>query len=335
MSASTSHSPGASPSPRPSPSSAPAAPATAAPRPVRRWPSRLAAVASLALFAGGALRVAHWMRERRELSETLAAPKQVVRTGRGVPFFVEPDPRMRDYLVPSARFGPVRRMPFGKDPALFASGSSRARPEVVFAEILKAWAPAQTPQSLEQAVREGPSAVGLLRLRASVESFPDGAALVRLPPAPAALEDGRLRLEPGGVVLGWDYGTKWEYVVFYFPEGLDLDAFTSTTAPPADSIAVLGREGRETLVPELRVGGDEPGEPSTVLCRARGPAGAALDRVAAGLAARGFQDVAGSHVEGEEEQVVRILEGPKGTIWLTTTERAQDGGLVTVTMASY
>jgi len=133
---------------------------------------------------------------------------------------------------------------------------------------------------------------------------------VRLPPAPAALEDGRLRLEPGGVVLGWDYGTKWEYVVFYFPEGLDLEAFTQIRAPSAESIAVLGREGREALVPELRIGGSEPGEPATVLCRARGPAGAALDRVAAGLASRGFQDVKGSHLEGEEEQVVRILEGP-------------------------
>lgn len=304
-------------------------------RPVRRWPSRLAAVASVALFAGGALRIADWMRERRELSESVGTAGPADASARRAPLFVEPDPRMRDYLVPSARFGPVRRMPFGRDPALFASGSSRAGPEVVFADILRAWAPEEGVESLRRAVREGPSAVGLLRVRATVGEFPGGASLVRLPPAPASLEDDRLRLEPGGVVLGWDYGTKWEYVIFYFPQGLDLDAFTETAAPPAESIALLGREGRETLIPELRLGGSEPGEPSTVLCRSRGPAGTAVDLVAEGLASRGFRDVSGTRLEGGEEQVVRVLEGPKGTVWLTTTERGQEGGLVTVTMASF
>lgn|GEM_PF-5288607 len=304
-------------------------------RPVRRWPSRLAAAASVALFAGGALRIAHWMRERRELSEAMDAPPPAGTAAGHAPLFVEPDPRMRDYLVPSARFGPVRRMPFGRDPALFAAGTSRAGPDVVFADILRAWAPAEGVESLRRAVRDGPSAVGLLRVRATAGEFPGGASLVRLSPAPAALEAERLRLEPGGVVLGWDYGTKWEYVVFYFPQGLDLDAFTETTAPPAESIALLGREGRETLVPELRLGGTEPGEPSTVLCRSRGPAGTAVDRVAEGLASRGFRDVSATRIEGQEEQVVRVLEGPKGTVWLTTTERGQDGGLVTVTMASF
>jgi len=304
--------------------------------------SRVLAVVSVALFATGSLWIASWLRERRELSEALATP-HAHDAATSAPFFVEPDPRMRAYLASSVRFSRVRRMPFGADTAYFATGSSKSPPGTVFGEILRHFEPATDPASTRRAIAQGPSALAALRTAPTIGKFPGGVSLVRLAPAPVATsadpeaELEHLATEPGGVVLAFDYGDdKWEYAVFFFPEGLDIETFTRTTAPRPDALAALGPEAVDALAPELRLGTDGRGELVTTLCRAKGPAGAAVDRVAKGLAKRGFRELAGrrSADDGLDDDVVRILEGPRGTIWLTTSEREVDGGLVTVTMTA-
>ncbi len=296
----------------------------------------------MALFAAGALRIASWLRERRELAEHVATPRRHD-AAKAASFFVEADARMQAYLPSSVRFGPVRKMPFGSDTAYFAAGPSKTPPGTVFGEILRRFEPATDPASLRRAVAQGPSALGALRTAPTIGKFPGGVSLVHLAPAPVATsadpdaDPEHLATEPGGVVLAFDYGDdKWEYAVFFFPDGLDVETFTRTTTPRPDALAALGPEGAEALAPELRLGADGRGELVTTLCRAKGPAGAAVDRVAKGLAKQGYKELAGvrSADDGGEADVVRVLEGPKGTIWLTTSEREVEGGLVTVTMTA-
>lgn len=322
---------------------APPRPAATVPaRPARRWPSRVLAAASVVLFAAGALRIGAWLRERRELAEHVASPRRRD-AATAAPAIVPADPRMAAYLPATVRFGPVRRMPFGRDEAYFAAGPSRTPPGTVFGEILRRFEPASDPASLRRAIEQGPSALAGLRTAPTIGKFPGGVSLVHLPASSAAAERAgpdadveRLATEPGGVVLAFDYGDRFEYAVFFFPSGLDVEAFTRAATPRPDALAALGPEAVDALSPELRLGADGRGELVTTLCRAKGPAGAAMERVAKGLARQGYKELAGVRPseDGADADVVRVLEGPRGTIWLTTSEREVDGGLVTVTMTA-
>ena len=72
-----------------------------------------------------------------------------------------------------------------------------------------------------------------------------------------------------------------------------------------------------------------------MLCRSKGLAGVAMDRVADAMTQHGFKDLAAgvpAVVVGEE--IVRVLRGPSCTVWLSTTDPSQDGGLVTVTIGT-
>jgi hypothetical protein len=302
------------------------------------------AVASVVLFGAGALHVARWLGERREPSDAdsgasgRAAPAPLRRVAAS-------DPRMDAFLSAAVAYGPVRRTPFGRDSALFTAGPSLTPPEQVFAEILGRFAPRTDPASLRRELERGPSAVSALRTRATVGPFPGGHYLVHLPPdAASALSGpvaggatvGRLRTEPGGIVLAFAYdGGRYEYAAFYFPNGFDVGAFSRSTEAGPEVLAALGPEARGALSVEWCVGGDARGDLTTALCRSKGRAGDALDRVAAGLSARGYTVLAGSRpgVPGESGDLVRVLESGRGTIWLTTSERDVVGGLVTVTLA--
>lgn len=320
--------------------------AEASPRRKPRWTSRVLAVASVLLFGAGALVIASWLRERRELAEAVATPHRRDPAAAGTTF-VQPDPRMAPYLSTNVRYGPVRKMPFGVDVAYFTAGPSKTPPGTVFGEILRRFAPATDEESRRRVLARGPSAVEALRAQPTLAKFQGGVALVHLAPVPVGLspastddaepEFEHLTTEPGGVVLAFDYGDdKWEYAVFFFPNGLDVETFTRTTTPPPDALASLGADAVDALTPQLRLGGDGRGGLVTTLCRANGPAGAAVDRVAKGLSKQGFKELAGvrSGGGGDDVDVVRVLEGPRGTIWLTTSEREVDGGLVTVTMTA-
>ena len=61
--------------------------------------------------------------------------------------------------------------------------------------------------------------------------------------------------------------------------------------------------------------------------------------VVEGMKSRGYKDMHGSHreaegEEGPEEQEGRVLVGKDATVWIVTPDRAQQGGLVTVTIGA-
>ena len=95
------------------------------------------------------------------------------------------------------------------------------------------------------------------------------------------------------------------------------------------ALAPLGPEALSDLEPALSLGVDGRSDgASTVLCRSIGRAGGAIERVAASLSRRGFKDAE----DGVKQRSAgtRVLAGPDATIWMTTADREQEGGLVTV-----
>ena len=310
------------------------APSEARP-PARRWPGRVAALLAVALFGASGVLLADWVSDRDRVAERLeqGAPHAVEEDlARGTAPEPAPDARMAPWLDGSATYSPARRVAFGRDRAWFTVGTSTATPDEVFARRMASWASAVDAAALEGVAKAGPSAAIGMRLAASVATIPGGASLMRLPPDPLAARRGLLRTEPGGVILALAGHGRWEYLTFYFPEGLDLDALihearSSKTGPRV--LDALGPEAIEALEPALSLGGDDrTGAPTTVLCRAHGPAGAAIDRVAGGLVGRGWRDA----TEGAEarDPGTRVLTGPDATVWMATADREQTGGLVTV-----
>ena len=299
-----------------------------------RWFARITAVVALVTLGLGSLFLASWFRDRRETARETVATHEPVHAGTPV-VAVPIDPRMQAYLAHSIAFNPVREVRFGKDRALFCAGPSRRRPEDVFGGILKTWEPQLDPVAIRAALINDLTATALLRLHVTTGMFPGGAFLVRLAPDPTSYASGHLRLEPGGAMLAWDEGDSWQYAVFYFPHGIDIEAFTEQNAPPPNALAALGPEASRSLVPAMVLGDpDRETGASTVLCVSKGLAGAAVDRVADAMTRAGFRDVtAGPSVEAGEE-IVRVLRGPTSTVWLSTTDPAHDGGLVTVTIGT-
>ena len=203
--------------------------APVAPRPARRWPGRVAALLTVGLFGAGSLFLSDWLRDRSAVDARIEEGL----TGRQVPLLAtEPaqdaDPRMTPWLDANVLYGPARRLAFGRDRAWFAAGTSAEGPQQVFARLLGRVAAGFDAKAVEAVVREGPSAAVALRLSASIGRIPGGASLVRLPADTAAIRRGNLRTEPGVVVLALEAMDHWEYLTFYFPKGLDLDALIRT-----------------------------------------------------------------------------------------------------------
>lgn len=301
-----------------------------------RWLRRIVAVLAVGSLALGALFLSSWFHERREVADDIAVAHQPVREGTPE-VRVAVDPRMRVYMAHSIAFNPVREVAFGRDTALFTAGPSKRKPEDVFGGIVRAWNPEADPAALRDALLYGPAAISLLRMHVTTGLFPGGAFLVRLSPDPNSFASGRLRLEPGGVMLAYERGETWEYVVMYFPKGIDIEAFTAQNAPPPGALAALGPEAERSLEPAMALGDpDHASGASTVLCRSIGPAGPAVDRVAAAMRKAGWKDVMAGRPEAgsEDEESIRVLRGPGCTVWLSTTDPRQDGGLVTVTIGA-
>jgi hypothetical protein len=305
-------------------------PSAPAPRPARRWPGRVAALATVLMFGAGSLLLADWLRERSAVDERLEHALSR-RSGAALDAKAAPevDPRMATWLDPAVRYGPARRMPFGRDRALFAVGTSTEGPQEVFPRLLGRMAAGFDAKAVDSVVRAGPSAVVALRLSASIGRIPGGASLVRLPPDVASIRRGIVRTEPGVVVLALEGHERWQYLTFYFPEGLDLDALIRSSRADPRVLDALGPAAGEVLQPALTFSGeDRMGGPSTVICKARGRAGAAIDKVADSLARRGWRDAE----QGLEERRVgaRVMAGPDATVWMTTVDREQMDGMVTV-----
>lgn len=285
------------------------------------WTRRILALVATGLFLAGGVLLAHWLREREALSDLRF---QAGSAGADRPEGPRPgDPRMRTFLPEEVVYGPVRRIAFGKDSALFAAGSSTRGPDEVFGAIVERSRRRLDRDMLDRLAKEGPSAAVALRLNYCTGSIPGGAFCLRLAPDVEAARDGRLVLEPGGVILAWGEADRWHYVTFYFPQGLDLDAFLESHGAPRDALAPLGPEAAAALEPTLRLGSDGP---ATVLCRAQGRARDAIDRTAAALERAGWETV--HREEGETE--ARVLRGPGGEVWLSTSDAERVGGLVTV-----
>ncbi len=300
------------------------------------WASRVLAVLSIFLFAAGSLMLADALRGRDETSARVAA----VQAGKAQPPAAPPlaiDEEMYAYLPPEIDFGPVRATHFGADRAFCTAGPSEAPPDVTFERILRTLNPDGGQEVRRSALSNPPSAAAALRMQASVGVLEGVAFLVRLPPSVEAALDGKLRTEKGAIVLAYARRPgSWEYVAFYFPDGLDLDGYVAQFGRPVDALAPLGPEVERVLEPAVAIGGDvfsasvaggrRP--PMTVICRAVGTTGVAMDKAVAALQRRGWQPLPG--VEGDGREDTRVLDGPKGQVWITTADRQQRDGMVTV-----
>ena len=320
----------ATPTPPPASSTPPPAPATKSPpRSAPLWMGRVAAIVVVVLFGWGTLLLADWLRERGDLHRPVTQPltrENLIRDA------VIREPLLDPWLDPAVAWGPVRKTSFGRDPALLVTGPSADGPDAVFERRLLAFAQSLPIDGLAQSIREGPSATRALRLNATLSAGPVCASLVRLPPDVVASRGGTLRTEPGLVMLAFHVPMRlhpWDYVTFFFPKGLDLSALARESAPPPRVLAMLGPEAQRFLVPTLALGGDTKAQGSrTVLCRSVGTAGYAIDRVAEALERQGWRSV-DSDPSGRPPGT-RALTGPKGTVWMATSDVDRTDGLVSV-----
>ena len=320
------------PPPPPPPSAAPSAPPSAKPERsgARLWTGRAAALAVVVLFGWGTILMAGWLRERGDLARPIPSPVSPQKSVRDA---VIREPLLDPWLDPAVSWGPVRRTSFGRDPALLVTGPSADGPDLVFERRLLAFARSLPIDGLAQAIREGPSATRAFRLNATLSAGPICASLVRLPPDVLASRGGTLRTEPGLVMLAFHAPKRslhpWDYVTFFFPKGLDLSALARESAPPPRVLAVLGAEAQRFLVPTLALGADAHTQGSrTVLCRSVGTAGYAIDRVADALQSDGWRPLEGD--PASRPPGTRVLTGPKGTVWMATTDVDRPDGLVSI-----
>jgi hypothetical protein len=279
------------------------------------------ALGSVVLFGAGALRLADWLHDRRAMAAP-PAPAAAAPERPAPPV----DPRMAVYLDEELEYGPARATSFlGAGDALFAVARSVVHPHDAFARLLARLGPDTSGAAVRAELRRGPSAEAALRLQASVGAFPGGAFFVRLPPDAAAAKEGRCRVEPGGVVLAVPDRSAWAYLLFFFPQGLDLDRLARDAAPPPGVLRPLGPAAERVLEPALAVG---DGRPRTVLCRARGTSGEAVDAVARDLERRGWTLLPERESPAGAGSVC-LVDG-EDTVCLAPADPAQVGGLVTV-----
>lgn len=309
------------------------APAPSPPPRKGRVFDRVSAVAAVLLFGAGAFLVAGWLRDRNavqggpEREYATAAPP----ADREVP--APPvDPRMEEWMDKAVNWGPLRAVSFGHHLSWFTAGPSHEHPAAVFGRALKRWQQQMTDEMRRRTIEAGPSAAVALRLQATTGSLPQCAFLVRMPLDAEAAKKRKLRTEPGGVALAFPARGDWEYVLFWFPAGMDFDDLAPEFKPEPGVLAVLGPEA-DLLDPRavLRASPGAAGG-ATVLCRSRGPAGAAIDRLVSGLESRGWHGIVGSRREGLERAVA--LTGPRESVWIDTADRDADGGLVTVVLGN-
>jgi hypothetical protein len=293
-----------------------------------RWGRIAASLVTTAAFMGGAVLLADWLREREEL----AAPLSVAQTP---PLkAVEPDVRMRPYLPDGVAFGPVRPVAWGAQRGVFAAGASTEGPEDVFARVVAALNPGHGPEAVRATLRQGPSLSGALRMQVTVGVLPGSAFLVRLPLDVEATARGDVALEPGGVMLAFPTSYGWDYVSFFFPDGLDLRAWgEESMRVPKDPLAPLGTDVAAMFEPQLELpsaGVEGEGSGAAVLCRAKGVAGEAVERAGRTLEGRGYRRLYATADDRAES--TWVLERRDTQVWMSAPDRMQKGGLVTVWM---
>lgn len=306
----------------------------AAPEPgargIRSWVSGLLCVA---LFAGGALLMADWLHERGTLGGTVLDPAS---EGGGLRAAPVPRllPTMDAHVDREIGFGPVRVVSFGASSAWMSVASSKEPPEDVFTRVLMRRAGGLSEETIQSYVRMGPSVQAAMRMQVSVGRFAAGAFLLHLPPDVEAVRQGDLRFEPGAITLAFRTASGWDYVAFYFPDGLDLSGLVGARSHARHALDGLGADVSAILEPRLRIpldglpGPDERREGGIILCRARrGTAGSAVASVASRLEGRGWRRLLSP--VGDEHSLC-VLRRPSQEIWLSATEAAQQGGVVTV-----
>jgi hypothetical protein len=98
--------------------------------------------------------------------------------------------------------------------------------------------------------------------------------------------------------------------------------------PSPDVLRPLGPEGERCLEPALAIGPAAGAGASTVLCRARGRAGDAVETVAAGLSRRGWRVIRSK--AADPRGVSLALEAEGRVLCLSAEEREREGGVVSV-----
>ncbi len=299
------------------------------------WPQRVMAIVALGFFLAGCVMLADWLQGRNRLGPpgTAAAAQRAGDPSAGAAAHLaladhDIDPRVFAYRNKRVRFGPVRRDRLGKNKAFFFAGPSPDGPDVVFGEIVARAARGMTNRLQTELLNAGPSAQRALRFQHSVGKMPGGAYLLRLPADVASAQRGRTRLEPGVVMLAYECGTFWEYVCFYLPQGLDVGALVDAYQPKPDALSDLGDVGRY-LEPTLDLGGGDT-RLRTMLCKARGTTGAAVDGTLRALERAGWTRI---HRSDEAQESVYVLTRKQGELWIHTTDRAAERGVVTVMIA--
>ena len=295
---------------------------------------RLMAAGTVGLLLAAGLLLADWLRAREQVGAGLNATLTEAR-GQGLEDVPESafDPRMDGWMPGTVGFSQPRLTSFGDDRALFSAGPSLAPPEEVFGAVVARMERGVTEEAARRALAMGPSAMAALRMQVTAGLFPGGAFLLRLAPRLDEVQAGRLRLEPGGVMLAWQVAAeRWEYVLFYFPDGLDLDAFIRRFGAPERALEPLGPVARHYLEPTLQLdpaawGTPDAAGPRTVICKARGTPREAISQATRELEERGWLLVP---PRGAEDGSMAVLEGPGGSIWIATSEPEVTGGLVTV-----
>jgi hypothetical protein len=175
-----------------------------------------------------------------------------------------------------------------------------------------------------------------MRVHAATGHAGPAVYLSRMPPEVRA--DGGLRLEPGGVLLGFPAPHGWDYVGFFFPAGLDLDALLHDPRHRAtpESLSPIPAPARERLEPVIAL--DAFGAPGvrSVICRARGAAGPAVEQAALALEGEGWSRLSRrtAPAPGEAWALSSRRGGRGGELWIETPERSREGGLVTIWIAA-
>lgn len=314
------------------------APADLKPVWVRRALRATGALVTMGVVAWGALLLANHLDERRDVADNVAARQQIAGAPPHVASMPE-DPRMRMYLDTPVNWSPVRLVKFGEDLAYFSSGLSQVHPNKMFHGIADGFSrAADTPEARAAAKQyEGvPAVTKLWRLHMHMGQLHGIAFFLHAPPDLAAARAGTLKTEPGGLILGFQKNAGWEYITFFFPAGLNLDAYLRQFGPAPQALRELGPEVGRHLVPTLALGSGGTGLTGatstkgarTVFCKAVGRSDEALKRTVAALKRRGWES---RLPPGAKEQPGRhVLGSPQGELWITASDLNQVGGLITV-----
>jgi hypothetical protein len=286
------------------------------------------AVATLALLLLAAGAFARWVRDRASLAPESGAGTAADAPGAPPAAWLEGAPRTAWadlYLDRGVAFGPMRPVEFGCSDALFSVGHSPDGPDVVFPRLrlrLRVDPPdlASAPSPLRATFRSN----------AVVGRFEGGASFVHLPLDLGGSPDV-LRTERGAALLALRAEAGWRYLLFLFPNGLQLSAGGRLEAVEP-SVAELGSRVSRVIEPLRRIPfGALPAASGCqmTLCRWRASGPSRMTDLRRELAREGWRSPLDERLEDAGR--VAVLERDGRRAWIVENEEeAADTVLVMV-----